>query len=326
MKRKHSSATTMWKQRQSMKMNKSVRFADTMLSIEELVPSSIPPPVLSVIPNEEKVNVWYSIDDVNQFKLSARILALRVRQSDRQRAMDEDEINSTTCERRRSSLQSVYDRNMDKASQGVQSSCLDMDTEEVRNLWDSTTAEVDDFETHGIVPRGLELQISFARQRRQKVGVLKLLEYQNKFKAAIADDSGSDNEGPQQNGIPEGYTLSDVLSSALRRESRWSCDKAQITGRDDFTAAYEELPPAFNSVGLDRQLLSSSTSPVGASTTAPQSTACTHACVPLETIDEDIPKHQTQHKHVHKAKKNKRHQRSRSLYDTVAIVSDDNEW
>ena len=176
MKRKHSSATTVWKERQSIKMNKSVRFADTKLSIKELVPSSIPPPALSAIPNEEKVNVWYSIDDVNQFKLSARILALRVRQSDRQRALDEDEINSTTCERRRSSLQSVYDRNMDKASQDVQSSCLDMDTEEVRNLWDSTTAEVDDFETHGIVPRGLELQISFARQRRQKVGVLKLLD------------------------------------------------------------------------------------------------------------------------------------------------------
>lgn len=308
-------------------MNKSVRFADTKLSIEELVPSSIPPPVLSVIPNEEKVNVWYSIDEVNQFKLSARILALRVRQSDRQRAMDEDDINSTTCERRRSSLQSVYDRNMDKASQDVQSSCLDMDTEEVRNLWDSTTAEVDDFETHGIVPRGLELQISFARQRRQKVGVLKLLEYQNKFKAAIADDSGSDNEGPQQNGVPEGYTLSDVLSSALRRESRWSRDKAQITGRDDFTAAYGELPPAFNSVGLDKQLLSSSTSPNGASTTAQQVTTCTcahDAFAPLETIDEDIPKHQTQHRH--EAKKNKRHQRSRSLYDAVAIVSDDNEW
>ena len=312
-----------------MKMNKSVRFADTKLSIEELVPSrpSIPPPILSAIPNEEKVNVWYSIDDVNQFKLSARILALRVRQSDRQRAMDEDEINSTTCERRRSSLQSVYDRNMDKASQDVQSSCLDMDTEEVRNLWDSTTAEVDDFETHGIVPRGLELQISFARQRRQKVGVLKLLEYQTKFKAAIADDSGSDDEGPQQNGIPEGYTLADVLSSALRRESRWSRDKAQITGRDDFIAAYKEVSSTPNSVGLDRKLLSSSTSPNGASTIAPQITTtctCTRACVPLETIDEDIPRHQTQHKH--EAKKNKRHQRSRSLYDAVAIVSDDNEW
>ena len=309
-----------------MKMNKSVRFADTKLSIEELVPSrpSIPPPILSAIPNEEKVNVWYSIDDVNQFKLSARILALRVRQSDRQRAMDEDEINSTTCERRRSSLQSVYNRNMDKASQDVQSSCLDMDTEEVRNLWDSTTAEVDDFETHGIVPRGLELQISFARQRRQKVGVLKLLEYQTKFKAAIADDSGSDDEGPQQNGIPEGYTLADVLSSALRRESRWSRDKAQITGRDDFIAAYKEVSSTPNSVGLDRKLLSSSTSPNGASTIAPQiTTTCTHACVPLETIDEDIPRHQTQHKH--EAEKNKRHQRSRSLYDAVAIVSDDNE-
>lgn len=308
-----------------MKMNKSVRFADTKLSIEELVPSrpSIPPPILSAIPNEEKVNVWYSIDDVNQFKLSARILALRVRQSDRQRAMDEDEINSTTCERRRSSLQSVYDRNMDKASQDVQSSCLDMDTEEVRNLWDSTTAEVDDFETHGIVPRGLELQISFARQRRQKVGVLKLLEYQNKFKSAIADDSGSDSEGPQQNGIPEGYTLADVLSSALRRESCWSRDKAQITGSDDFVAAYKEVSSASNSVGLDRKLLSSSTSPNGASTIAPQIATCTHACVPLETIDEDIPRHQTQHKH--EAEKNKRHQRSRSLYDAVAIVSDDNE-
>ena len=307
-------------------MNKSVRFADTKLSIKELVPSSIPPPALSAIPNEEKVNVWYSIDDVNQFKLSARILALRVRQSDRQRAMDEDEINSTTCERRRSSLQSVYDRNMDKASQDVQSSCLDMDTEEVRNLWDSTTAEVDDFETHGIVPRGLELQISFARQRRQKVGVLKLLEYQNKFKSAIADDSGSDSEGPtQQNGIPEGYTLADVLSSALRRESRWSRDTAQITGRDDFIAAYKELFVAPNSGGLARQLLSSSTSPVEASTMpVPQITKCVGACGPLETIDEDIPRHQTQHKH--EAKRNKRHQRSRSLYDAAAIVSDDNEW
>ena len=276
------------------------------------------PPALVVIPTEEKSNVWYSQDDVNQFKLSARILALRVRQSDRQRAMDEDEINSTTCERRRSSLQSVYNRNMDKASEDVQSSCLDMDTEEVRNLWDNTTSEVNDFETLGIVPRGLELQISFARQRRQKVGVLKLLEYQNKFKAAISDDSGSENEGPQQNGIPEGFTLADVLSSALHRESRWSHDKAQITGRDDFAAAYEELTPAPNPTRLDGQLVSSSALPVWASTMAPQNNT------PLETIDEDIPKHQIQPRQ--EAKNNKRHQRSRSLYDSAAIVSDDNEW
>ena len=321
MKRKHSSTAVM--ERNRMKVNKSVRFDDAKLLGEGVhAPSTtrVLPPALAVIPTEEKTNVWYSQDDVNQFKLSARILALRVRQSDRQRVMDEDEINSTTCERRRSSLQSVYNRNMDKASEDVQSSCLDMDTEQVRNLWDNTTSEVNDFETLGIVPRGLELQISFARQRRQKVGVLKLLEYQNKFKAAIADDSGSDNEGPRQNGIPEGYTLADVLSSALRQESRWSRDKAQITGRDDFAAAYEELfpVPRVNPTRLDGQLLSSSASPVLASTTAPQNN------IPLETIDEDIPKHQIQPRQ--EAKNNKRHQRSRSLYDSAAIVSDDNEW
>mmetsp|Transcript_28560 Transcript_28560/g.58041 ORF Transcript_28560/g.58041 Transcript_28560/m.58041 type:complete len:255 (-) Transcript_28560:205-969(-) len=216
-----------------MKSKKSsVRFAPILETPFD--PSNIPPAPLSIIPKHEKSSIWYSDEDIAAFKLSARMIALRIRQSDRYRQTEEVHINSTPGGDRRSSLRLAYNRNVRKARQEIQSSCKSLDAIYIKCMWNAGDAEISDYEEKGLVPRGLEFHTSFYRQRQQKVAVVKLLYCQKKLKGAAAENKSG------QSAMPTGSAIDDILACVLTRERKISRELAEAVGWQDFLVAYPE--------------------------------------------------------------------------------------
>ena len=174
----------------------------------------------------EKSILWYNGEEIGAFKLSARMTALRIRNSKSHRSSEENQLDNMKTKRRRLSMEHAYARNMDRAEREIQTACMDLKTQVIKNLFHYAQEEMDEFEATGKVPRGLELQVSFARQRRSKVSILKFLQYQKKFKNATSND------------IPKGYTVEDVLSSAMMKEGKESRDCALDKGHEDFAEAW----------------------------------------------------------------------------------------
>uniref|UniRef100_A0A7S4HLA1 Uncharacterized protein n=1 Tax=Odontella aurita TaxID=265563 RepID=A0A7S4HLA1_9STRA len=171
----------------------------------------------------ERSLIWYSPEDIESFKSSARTLAGWIKRSEAQRSKDRD---SCQGEAELLGLLRGYRERFDRRSGGA-----DLGEGLIRlGILPAELAHLDpiDVAEH----RGLEFRVSFERQRNRFIALRAVVTYLGRLHRE------SEKRGEVLTEYPVGK-----ISYVSNKVTRWARDLARKEGLDDFRQAYPHIVP-----------------------------------------------------------------------------------